>query len=364
MAKKRERELTAQEEKRKERFEEIARGLEADGWDRHDLILDLSRANVVLTLVSIPAVILSGLLFFSVLGSDVLPDRVPLLPFILELLVLTVVHELIHGVTWSRFCSNGWRDIEFGMIWKTLNPYCTCATPLPRGQYIAGALMPLIVLGVIPFTAGLILHDLSVYAVGLVMILGAGGDIMMVIKLLRFRPQGDEELVYDHPYEGGCVVFVRQKGTETDMERKYDRTGETVRAPETEKYPGIHTQDDLYDALTHVWCAETCAPRMRGDWTRENMTLGQCSVTSFLAQDIFGGEVLGYLLPDGNYHCFNKVGDSTFDLTSAQFPDGVPHLAEPVPQSRETHFAKEEKRLRYELLRERLSAYCHKELSE
>jgi hypothetical protein len=41
---------------------------------------------------------------------------------------------------------------------------------------------------------------------------------------------------------------------------------------------------------------------MRKDWTKDNMTLGQCSVTAFLVQDIFGGEVLGILLPDGNYH--------------------------------------------------------------
>lgn len=32
------------------------------------------------------------------------------------------------------------------------------------------------------------------------------------------------------------------------------------------------------------------------------MTLGQCSITAFLAQDIFGGEVYGILRPGGNYY--------------------------------------------------------------
>ena len=54
----------------------------------------------------------------------------------------------------------------------------------------------------------------------------------------------------------------------------------------TAEYKGIETPVDLYDALSHVWCADTCAPRMRQNWTKENMTLGQCSITAFLAQDM------------------------------------------------------------------------------
>ena len=43
----------------------------------------------------------------------------------------------------------------------------------------------------------------------------------------------------------------------------------------TAEYKGIETPVDLYDTLSHVWCADTCAPRMRQNWTKENMTLGQ-----------------------------------------------------------------------------------------
>ena len=75
----------------------------------------------------------------------------------------------------------------------------------------------------------------------------------------------------------------------------------------TAEYKGIETPVDLYDALSHVWCADTCAPRMRQNWTKENMTLGQCSITAFLAQDIFGGKVYGILRPGGNYHCYNVI---------------------------------------------------------
>ena len=39
----------------------------------------------------------------------------------------------------------------------------------------------------------------------------------------------------------------------------------------TAEYKGIETPVDLYDALSHVWCADTCAPRMRQNWTKENI---------------------------------------------------------------------------------------------
>lgn len=120
------------------------------------------------------------------------------------------------------------------------------------------------------------------------------------------------------------------------------------------EYEGIETPWDLYDALSEIWCADTCAPRMRDSWSKENKTLGQCSITAFLAQDIFGGKVFGILRPGGNYHCYNVIGDCIFDLTSEQFGDEKLVYENNPEQFREVHFAKEEKRLRYEYLKERL----------
>lgn len=119
----------------------------------------------------------------------------------------------------------------------------------------------------------------------------------------------------------------------------------------SDEYGQIKTPTDLYDVLSDIWCAETCAPRMRADWTTENKTLGQCSITAFLAQDIFGGKVYGILRPGGNYHCYNVIGDCKFDLTSEQFGEEVLDYENNPEQFREVHFAKEEKRLRYEYLK-------------
>lgn len=121
-------------------------------------------------------------------------------------------------------------------------------------------------------------------------------------------------------------------------------------------YPGINTPRDLYNALWHLWKRETCAPRMQKDWTEENRTLGQCSITTFLAQDIFGGLVYGVPLGDGSYHCFNVIGETWFDLTSEQFGEALQYDLK-WEQTRHAHFMKEEKRARYEALKASLKKY-------
>lgn len=122
----------------------------------------------------------------------------------------------------------------------------------------------------------------------------------------------------------------------------------------TETPFGPLTPQDLYRVLGDSWCAETCAPRMRAGWRPEDRTLGQCSVTAFLVQDLLGGEVWGIPLPEGGVHCFNLVQGKAFDLTCEQFHGAPLDYAHALPQRREEHFAKAEKYERYLLLKKRL----------
>ena len=62
----------------------------------------------------------------------------------------------------------------------------------------------------------------------------------------------------------------------------------------------------------------------------------------------------GVPLEDGNFHCFNDVGGCIFDLTSEQFGEEQLDYTNCPEQFRKVHFAKEEKRLRYEDLKQRL----------
>ncbi len=156
---------------------------------------------------------------------------------------------------------------------------------------------------------------------------------------------GPERVVWDEEAYGAMMG--------RDKKKKYKFYGwETADVTDARGF----TPRDYYDLLSDIWCADTCAPRMRSEWTKENKTLGQCSITAFLMQDIFGGKVFGIPLENGSVHCFNVVGDCVFDLTSEQFGGKALNYEECPEQSREEHFAKEEKRLRYEYLKARLEA--------
>ena len=115
------------------------------------------------------------------------------------------------------------------------------------------------------------------------------------------------------------------------------------------------TPRDYYRLLRGLWSADTCAPRMRRDWSPDNPTLGQCSVTAFLLQDHFGGRVYGVPLGDGHFHCFNEVDGCVFDLTSEQFGGRKLDYDHCPEQDRAVHFAAPEKRARYEALRAALA---------
>ena len=116
------------------------------------------------------------------------------------------------------------------------------------------------------------------------------------------------------------------------------------------------TPRDYYDLLSDCWDADTCTPRMRADWTPENRTLGQCSITAFLIQDIYGGKVYGIPNEDGSFHCFNEVDGCVFDLTSEQFKDQRRSYENCSEQERVVHFARADKQQRYEKLKARLLA--------
>ncbi|MBQ1544961.1 MAG: hypothetical protein IIZ60_04280 [Clostridia bacterium] len=127
--------------------------------------------------------------------------------------------------------------------------------------------------------------------------------------------------------------------------------------PVNPDYAWVGTPRQLYDILMTLWQADTCAPRMRDVWPDRHPSWGQCSITAFLVQDIYGGKVLGVPRDGGNFHCFNQVGDCVFDITSEQFGSETLVYEDRPEQFREVHFAKEEKRLRYELLKQRLEEY-------
>ena len=123
--------------------------------------------------------------------------------------ILIILHELIHGLTWSCFVKNGYRSISFGVIWRSLNPYCTCSEPLSKLHYLTGLLMPWFVLGIIPCVAAIILRNGYMMVFGVVMAISAGGDLMIAQLILREK-DGGEKLYMDHPTKIGLVCLEKK----------------------------------------------------------------------------------------------------------------------------------------------------------
>ena len=204
------RKLSAKEQRRLNVFEETCKRLSQDGYKKTDLTIGIVKANLFVPLLAIP-VIAIGVLLFAWRNpiSLLMPTSQGSLLFIVLFVVLIVVHELIHGLTWSVYAEHHFKDIEFGFMKELLTPYCTCTTPLPQKHYILGASMPCIVLGIIPTAIGILIGSSLLFWIGIVMILSAGGDIMIVWKVMKFKGQDEskEILIYDHPTQAGSVIF-------------------------------------------------------------------------------------------------------------------------------------------------------------
>lgn len=122
--------------------------------------------------------------------------------FLVGIVLGLVVHELVHGVTWLLLLKKGFSHLSFGLMTGAV--YCHIDVPMDKRKYVIGALMPLLLVGVVPWVAAILSGSLTWMLVGAVMISGAIGDIMIVWTL---RSEPASTLVYDHPSEAGCYVY-------------------------------------------------------------------------------------------------------------------------------------------------------------
>ncbi|QIH35635.1 DUF3267 domain-containing protein [Sphingobacterium sp. DR205] len=126
---------------------------------------------------------------------------------VLVVVIGVVVHELIHGITWSCYIKNGFRSIKFGVLMKMLTPYCHCKEPLRVKQYIIGALMPSIILGIIPIIYAWFSGNTNILLFAIFFTASAAGDFMIVQLIWR---EDMRSLVLDHPSEAGCFIYKKK----------------------------------------------------------------------------------------------------------------------------------------------------------
>ena len=200
--------LTPAEQKRLDKFEALSAQMIEQGYRRVELTVSIVKANVFAIVLLIPLFIIGFGLFIlrnRTFSGSVTPATMLLL--LLAFLALIVIHELIHGAGWAIFAEHGFRDIEFGFMKQYLTPYCTCLVPLTKGQYIFGALLPCVLLGVVPMIAAILLGSLPLLFLGIVMTDSAAGDMLIVWKILRYGSGGKQIVYMDHPTQAGGVIF-------------------------------------------------------------------------------------------------------------------------------------------------------------
>ena len=205
------RKLSESEQKRKKLYEEKKKELLAQGYEEKDLTIGVVYANIMAFVLGLPIIILllilfiyknqSGIYTFSIYGPVV---------FLIVFAVLVVVHELIHGLFWAIYAKNHLKSIEFGFMISSLTPYCCCKDMLTKPQYIVGGIMPTVLLGIVPAVISIFTGSLFWFIMGELMILAGGGDLTILLKLLRYKSKKEEILYMDHPYECGLVVFERE----------------------------------------------------------------------------------------------------------------------------------------------------------
>lgn len=213
------RELTPDEVKRNEYYENQKAELEKEGYKVCDLTTSVVKSNVMAVLLVLPFVVIFTIIYLmvnNVTGWDLINSALDfdtpwgLLLYFAVFFILIIVHELIHGVSRAMYAKSGWKAISFGFIKKYMTPYCTCNEPLTKFGYIFGAMMPAIVLGFIPGIISIVIGNAYVFYMAMVMILAGGGDMFITYLLITFKSKGKKSIYIDHPYLVGLTAFVKE----------------------------------------------------------------------------------------------------------------------------------------------------------
>ncbi len=200
--------LTEAEARRTQNLHRLSGELAEQGWHATEVIVPMEKVGTQGFLAGIAMCLPFFAAWLAPYGLSA-PRLWQILAICVGYIALIPAHEGIHGLTWALCTPRHFKTIEFGFMREYLTPYCTCVEPMGRKAYLAGSMMPLIALGVIPAVAGIVTGNGVIFALGLLMVLGASGDMLVAVQLMRHHGNAGEMLCVDHPSECGLVVFER-----------------------------------------------------------------------------------------------------------------------------------------------------------
>ena len=193
-----------------------------ENYIKEEIKISAIWANVFAVVVLAVAVVLYGIPFYMVWLRNIPMNRIFTTSMSLQtrlknvgvaLLILIpgiVAHELVHGFFFAHFAENGWKSIKFGIMpaSKLFSPYCHCKDKLMINHYRIAAVMPLVIMGIIPAVISIITGIWILSVFGLAFTAGAGGDILMFAKTLKEKK---DTWIYDSPTDIGFDVYRKQE---------------------------------------------------------------------------------------------------------------------------------------------------------
>ena len=175
---------------------------EMEGYETELRTIGMLKANIVAILVLVLLGLLGWVAMYAIWGGISFGRPWSAMLFCIGIFAGIAVHELIHGFTWMWVTHSSFRHLRFGLLQGGV--YCHIDVPMSKRKYVVGALMPLLLLGIVPFLLSFATHNLWLMLFGVIFIACAMGDVL-IVWAIRHDPA--DTLVYDHPSEAGCVVY-------------------------------------------------------------------------------------------------------------------------------------------------------------
>ncbi len=172
-----------------------------------DLTISTVKAQLYGTLAGGMAVCILWLPFQNWWGVPMLKvETVPASVWIAGLGVFLIgawIHEGIHGLTAVYHAGLEWKQVRLGIQWKTLTPYFHSTIPISVAKYRVVVLMPLMVMGVLPYSLALLTGNGWLLTFGMAFIITAFGDLLIIWMMRNLSPL---QSVQDHPSKVGLIV--------------------------------------------------------------------------------------------------------------------------------------------------------------
>ena len=208
---KQERKITEAEKKRTERFQKKSAEMKEEGYEESVHTVSIVKANILAVIIMLPFSAIIAVPYLMKYGT---PQKGLLSTYLLDMALLIFLtmaemaaHEGIHGLVWGLLAPEGFSAIEFGFIKEYLTPYCYCGSPLTKGQYLAGSVMPTLVLGFLQGAVSVWTGNFLVFMLAVILMIGGGGDFLVSWLIIRYKKQHSKLAIMDHPTELGFAAF-------------------------------------------------------------------------------------------------------------------------------------------------------------